>query len=111
MKKIIEQSNAQHEMDAFLHAKGEHKYTHTSFHNVIYEGEHLETIHLNDTEILFDFNGSESSRIYINALAKKPNEYYEDFRPLFQDFCFDTVNQSLIITGQGSYGKYKVTIY
>lgn len=51
MKKIIEQSNAQHEMDAFLHAKGEHKYTHTSFHNVIYEGEHLETIHLNDTEI------------------------------------------------------------
>ena len=98
-------------MDAFLHANGEQKLTHTSIHDVSYEGQGLKPISFANTEVFFDFNGHDSSRILINALAYAPNEYYEDFRPLYQDFRFDSASKSLVITGQGSYGKYKLTIH
>ena len=98
-------------IEEFLHSKGERKYTHDVCLNVIYEGDKLETLSLPNTNVLFDFNDNNSNRIFVWELAHASNEYYEDFKTLYQSFEFDRQNKELIIRGMGSYGKYKVTLY
>lgn len=104
-------SKYQLELEKFLLSRGEHKHTHDVCLNVIYEGEKLETLTFANTKVLFDFNDNNSNRIFIWELAHAPNEYYEDFKPLYQKFEFDRTNGRLIITGTGNYGKYKVTLF
>lgn len=104
-------SKYQLELEKFLLSRGERKHTHDVCLNVTYEGEKLETLTFANTKVLFDFNDNNSNRIFIWELAHAPNEYYEDFKPLYQKFEFDRTNGRLIITGTGNYGKYKVTLF
>jgi len=104
-------SKYQLELGKFLRSRGEQKYTHEMQLNVKYEGEGVPTLTFSDARVLFDFNDNASNRIFVWELAHAPNEYYEDFRPLFQSFEFDSQQGCLIIRGNGNYGPYKVTLY
>ena len=104
-------SKYQLELEKFLLSKGERKYTHDVCLNVIYEGEGIETLSFSNTNVLFDFNDNNSNRIFVWELAHAPNEYYEEFRTLYQSFEFDRSKGQLIIKGSGSYGRYKVTLF
>ena len=98
-------------LEKFLLSRGEHKYTHEVLLNVKYEGKGIETLTFLGTSVLFDFNDNGSNRVFVKELAHSPNEYYEDFRPLFQSFEFNSQEGCLIIRGSGTYGPYKVTLY
>lgn len=104
-------SKYQLELEKFLLSRGEHKYTHEVLLNVKYEGKGIQTLTFPDARVLFDFNDNDSNRVFVRELAHAPNEYYEDFRPLFQSFEFDSQQGCLVIKGAGTYGPYKVTIY
>ena len=104
-------SKYQSELEGFLLSRGERKYTHSIKLNVRYEGEGIETLEFQNANVLFDFNDNDSNRIYVSELAQAPNEYYEDFRPLFQSFKFDSQQGCLTISGSGTYGPYKVTLF
>lgn len=101
----------QHELEEFLLSKGENKFTHEVRLNVIYEGDGIEKLSLANTRVLFDFNDNNSNRIFVWGLAQAPDEYYEDFKTLYQSFKFDRPNGKLIISGLGSYGKYRITLF
>lgn len=104
-------SKYQLELEKFLLSRGEQKYTHSVKLNVKYEGEDIETLEFQNADVLFDFNENDSNRIYVSELAQAPNEYYEDFRPLFQSFEFDRQQDCLTISGSGTYGPYKVILF
>lgn len=103
-------SNYQSEIEKFLLSKGESKYTHDVCLNVTYEGDGVDTLSFTNINVLFDFNDNNSNRIFVWELAHAPNEYYEDFRPLYQSFEFNSQKGMLVIKGSGNYGKYKVTL-
>lgn len=111
MNDMASYSKYQHELEEFLLSKGENKYTHDVCLSVIYEGDGIQRITLLNTNVLFDFNDNNTNRIYVWELALAPNEYYEEFKTLYQSFRFDRQNGRLIINGMGSYGKYKVTLF
>ncbi len=104
-------SKYQLELEEFLLSKGERKYTHDVCLNVTYEGDRVETLSFPNTNVLFDFNDNNTNRVFVWELAHAPNEYYEDFKTLYQSFEFDRKNGRLIIKGSGSYGKYTVTLF
>ena len=104
-------SKYQLELEKFLLSRGEQKYTHSIKLNVRYEGEGFEPLEFQNANVLFDFNDNDSNRIYVSELAQAPNEYYEDFRPLFQSIKFDNQQGCLTISGSGTYGPYKVTLF
>lgn len=104
-------SKYQLELEKFLLSRGEHKYTHEVLLNVKYEGKGIQPLTFPDARVLFDFNDNDSNRVFVRELAHAPNEYYEDFRPLFQSFEFDSQQDCLIIKGSGTYGPYKVTLF
>lgn len=104
-------SKYQQALEDFLLSKGETKYTHDVMLNVVYEGEGLEPLFFQNTPVLFDFNDYNSNRVFVWELNQAPDNYYEDFRPIFQAFDYDPKQGELVITGSGSYGKYKVTLY